>query len=679
MDNNIENQGFDLEDILREFGDNSETEETPAAAEEAPVQPEETQPEPESEEAAQEPSGADLSGDTILFELPVQPQAETEDTPALEDATIQIPVIPTEETTPEQPVPVAEVTAELSQEDLTAPAPIVFTPRSRLRELKKKLVPGPEKRYYELSEAGVGKLQLAILVNLIIVVLCAVTTTMFALDMLPESRLRLVIFSQVLAVMVSGLMGSNMMLDSIADLFRGRFTINTLLTLTFAACFVDGVFCLMELRIPCCAAFCLESTFAMWARYQRHTTEMAQMDTMRKAVRLHGIVKVADYFEGKPGLLRTEAEVEDFMDNYKKMSGPELVQSVYAALSLLACMTIAIFAGYRHGLSMGIQILSASLLAAVPASFFVAVTRPMALLENRLHMVGSVLCGWKGVKGLCGKAAFPLMDYDLFPQGSTKLNGVKFYSDRNPDEVVAYTTALITYAGGGLVPVFRQLLASRSGEELDVVNFQNYGDGGIGGEVCGEPVLLGRASFLQDMGVEIPEGTMVNQAVYAAIDGQLCAVFAMSYAKMRSAAAGLVTLCGYRKLTPLFLCSDFMMTESFLRAKFNVKTRRMVFPTRDVRAELAAFQPDPEAPVLALTTREELVSSAYVVTGARSLRLSTRLAVAIHMIGGILGLLTMLVLAILGNTELLTPTNILLYQLVWAIPGLLVTEWTRIV
>ena len=38
MDNNIENQGFDLEDILREFGDNSETEETPAAAEEAPVQ-----------------------------------------------------------------------------------------------------------------------------------------------------------------------------------------------------------------------------------------------------------------------------------------------------------------------------------------------------------------------------------------------------------------------------------------------------------------------------------------------------------------------------------------------------------------------------------------------------------------------------------------------------------------
>ena len=42
-------------------------------------------------------------------------------------------------------------------------------------------------------------------------------------------------------------------------------------------------------------------------------------------------------------------------------------------------------------------------------------------------------------------------------------------------------------------------------------------------------------------------------------------------------------------------------------------------------------------------------------------------------------MLIMLVLAVLGNTELLTPINILLYQLIWAIPGLLVTEWARTV
>ena len=268
---------------------------------------------------------------------------------------------------------------------------------------------------------------------------------------------------------------------------------------------------------------------------------------------------------------------------------------------------------------------------------------------------------------------------DLFPQGSTKLNGVKFYGDRNPDDVVSYTASLIHVSGGGLVPVFNQLLKSRNCAVYSVANFRNYGEGGIGGEVHGEPVLVGTLNFLQDMGVEIPEGTMINQAVYAAIDGQLAAVYAISYAKMRSAAAGLVTLCGYRKLTLLKMPGDFMLTENFLRSKFNVKTSRIQFPSQEVCAQLNSFQPDPNEPVLALTTREELVSSAYAVTGARALRQSTKLGVIIHMVGGVLGLIIMLVLGYLGSTELLTPTNVLLYQLVWAIPGLLLTEWTRVV
>ena len=480
-------------------------------------------------------------------------------------------------------------------------------------------------------------------------------------------------------MLISALLGSNLMLDSLGDLLKGRFTVNTLLTLTFAACLIDSVFCLQELRVPCCAAFSLEMTMALWSRLQKHNTEMAQMDTMRKAVRLHGIVRVENYYEGKDGLLRKEGEVSDFMDTYNKMPSPEVVQSVYAVLSLLICIGIAVFAGMLHGISMGVQILSTSLLVAVPASFFISISRPMAILEARLHMVGTVLCGWEGVKDLCGKAVFPISDLDLFPQGSTKLNGVKFYGSRNPDEVVSYTASVIHVAGGGLVPVFDQLLRSRNGTVYPVQDYRNYGDGGIGGEVDGLPVLVGTMAFLQDMGVEIPEGTMVSQAVYAAVDGELCAVYAISYAKMRSAAAGLVTLCGYRKLKPLKLSGDFMLTEDFLRSKFNVKTNRIAFPDRDTCQKLQEHPIDPDEPVLALTTREELVSAAYAITGSRALRQATKLGVVIHLIGGILGLVIMLVLGYLGSTELLTPANILLYQLVWAVPGLLVTEWTRIV
>ena len=679
MDNKTEELEFDLDDILSEF--HEEPEESPADVEpdeelnqllnlpELTITPV-TVKEPELPLLAEEPEDIPapaVSQDATVAFAPIReddlPQAVAEAVDAMEapavseEATIVLPDV--EEAAPAEAAPVEPA---FEVEEVFIPSPIMFTPKSRLKELKKELVAGPEKRYYELSEQGIGRLQLALLASFVIVLLCGAVTTMFALNMVPENRLKLVIFSQILAMMVSALLGSHLMVDSVTDLLKGRFTVNTLLTLTFAACMVDGIFCLMEERVPCCAAFSLEMTMALWARLHRRNTEIAQMDTLRKATRLNGIIKAEKYFEGKDGLLRTEGQVSDFMDVYQKSP-----------------VGIAVFSATMHGLSMGVQILSTSLLVAVPATFFVTVTRPMAILETRLHMVGTVLCGWEGVKDLCGKAAFALNDLDLFPQGSTKFNGVKFYGDRSPDEVVSYTASVMLASGSGLAPAFRQLLKSRSADLRKVEKFRHYGEGGIGGEVRGESVLMGTLDFLQDMGVEIPEGTTVSQAVYAAIDGQLCAVFAISYARMRSASAGLVTLCGYRKLSLLKKPGDFMLTESFLRNKFSIKGGRIRFLDPEEAAALDQFKPDPEEPVLALTTRDELISTAYAITGARALRQSARLGTAIHLIGGVLGLVIMLVLGYLGSVELLTPTNVLLYQLIWAVPGLLVTEWTRIV
>ena len=670
MNDQEERQEFDLDDILNEF--RQEPPEAPKEAEDSPEHPEQIQEETEKPEDAA-PQEA---------QVPEQPLSEEEFSKILEQ-------LPQEEPKEQEPA-AAENTVRLDklsdvapvhQEEPPQPKSVILEldPKAKLRELKKKLIAGPEKRYYELSELGLGKLQTSVFLNLVIVLLCAGTTTLFAMDLVPQNRLRLVIFSQVLAMLVSALLGSHQMLDGLGDLFKGRFTVNTLLTITFASCCVDAVFGLRDLRVPCCGAFSLEMAMALLARYHRRSTEMAQMDTLRKAIRLHSMVKLPNYYQGKPGILRGYGRVEDFLENYDRPSGPEKFQCVYAFVSLLLCAGIAVFAGLRHGTALAVQIFSTSLLVAVPASYFIALTRPTAILEKRLHMVGTVLCGWKGIKSLRGKAVFPLKDEDLFPQGSSKLNGVKFYGDRDPDEVVSYTASLICQAGGGLEHVFRQLLTSRGGRELPVTNFRDYGEGGIGGEVCGESVLMGTYSFLRDMGVEVPGGSAVNQAVYAAIDGDLCAVVAISYAKMRSSSAGLVSLCSSRKLTPILVGSDFMITADMLREKFGINTRRMGFPSQEERTELASRQIDGDAFASALTTREDLTSFAYAISGARALRVSAVLGTVIHVLGGLLGMVIMLALAYLGSAELLTPTNVLLYQLVWLLPGLLVTEWTRAV
>ena len=557
------------------------------------------------------------------------------------------------------------------------PQPIVFRPRSRLRELKRKLVAGPEKRYYELAEIGLGRLQAAIFLCLVIVLLSGGALVLHGLDMVRADRMRLMVFGQVLAMLLAALLGSFQLVSGAASLFKGRFTSDSMLLITFIACGVDSVVCLMQLRVPYCAAFSLEVMMALWAEYQRRNTEMGQMDTMRKAIRLDSVVKQPDFYDGRPGLLRSEGQVEDFMDHYAAASTPEKVLSKFMLIGMLVALGLGIAGGLLHmDYQMGIRLGTAAMLAVAPATAFITLTRPAAVLERRLHRVGAVICGWRGVTGLREPATVPVADEDLFPAGTVKMNGVKFFGSREPDQVVAYATALITAEGAGLSALFGALLDSRNGRHYEVENFRAY-NGGLGGEVEGEPVLIGTHTFLKDMGVEVPEGTRVHQALYAAIDGELGGVFAVNYGKNRAVAMGLGALCGYRTLTPVLTCSDFMLTESFLRSKFGVNTRRVAFPAHGVRKELQAKKPDEEATALALTTGEGILGMAFAVTGARSLRTASIFGVTLHMVAGILGLVIVALLAIVGAEELLTAENLMLFELLWMIPGLLITEWTR--
>ena len=527
-----------------------------------------------------------------------------------------------------------------------------------------------------MSEKGFGKIQSAIFISLIVSLVAITATVILGLNMVTDSRMKLMAFGQFFTMLVSGLLAANLMIDGVTDLFRGKFTLNTMLTVTFIACCVDGVFCLRQLRVPCCAAFCLQVTMALVSEYEKRRTELSQMDTMRKANRLDGVAECPDYCEGTRGLLRKEARVDEFMDTYNAPSRQEKVMHIYGICALAASLAVAVLAGIRYDLYEAFHVWAVTLLAAVPATAFIALSRPFVILENRLHSLGTVLCGWKNVQKLSGKAVIPLTYEDIYPAGSARINGVKFYGSRKPDDVVAYCTAVISAENGGLAEVFRQVLDSRNGYHYDAEKLEIY-DGGIGAEVQKEPVLVGGQAFLRKMGVDVPEGIRVNHAVCVSIDGEFSGLFAMTYDKVRSSYVGVNTLCNARGVQPVVISSDFSLTPQFLQSRFNVKAKKILLPDQEQRRQMREKTLSEDADAMLLTTRTGLAPVAFGITGARALRTAANLGVVIHLIGGILGITTMSLLVLLGAMHLLTPVNMFLYQLVWMIPGFLITEWTR--
>lgn len=675
-------QEFDLDDIIKEFKDLPEEEipvEPEADAEQETVQPEEA-PQPETEEEPVQP----VSGDTMPFS-PVNTDTVRLDTIPQSTVTVRNAVQIDDED--ELRLPPQEEKAEpYSQEwepeyeqpisEYIPAPPITFRPKSRLRELKRKLVAGPEKLYYEMTGKGTWKTQLQLFLSVLVVLTSALATILYAAGVGQPGRLRFMVFGQFLAMLVSALLGSNQMVDGGVDLLKGKFSLNSLLIFNFLLCFADGVLCLKQQRIPCCAAFSLQVAMSLWSTYQKRTVKIGQMDTMRKATILDGIYPVDDYMRQSKGLVRDQGEVEHFMDNYQDAPREERIISVYAIVALCISVAAGVMAGVLHGVFTGIQVASVTLLAATPASMFLIFSRPMAILERRLHAVGTVLCGWKGAWALTGKSVFPIGYEDLFPAGSVKMNGVKFFGERSPDQIISYAAALIKTAGGTLELVFTNLLDSRNGIHYDVENFNRY-EGGIGAQINGEAVLAGSLTFLKTMGVEVPEGLRVHQAVCVAVDGELCGLFAVTYEKEKSSAAGIATLCGYRKLRPVMRGEDFMLTKDFVQSTFGVNSDKLLTPSEEEQQAMQEKKQEEDARAAALVTGEGLASFAYAVTGAHSLKTAVKMGISIHLIGGILGIAMMIALAILGETRLLTPVNMFLYELIWMVPGILVTEWTR--
>ncbi len=533
---------FTLEDILREFGSGSDDgkvhddvlpevledipqreliEDLPVAEHTAPAEEPDVlvwAPAPRAEPAETAPSDT-IRLDTDQLRSQAPKGTVSGDTQAFTPVGQQPPEMPE----PFRVNPIPEGAEPFSPDwepqydqpigEYVPPEPIIFRPRSRLGELKRKLMEGPEQRYYALSEQGVGKLQIALFVSMLIVVLAVASIVLQRLDMVRENRMRLLVFGELFAMLISALLCWERLADGIGGLFRGRFNADALLVFSFAACIADGIFCLQQVKIPFCAAFCLQGLMCLWSEYQRRSTELCQMDTLRKATRLNRVTMVPDCHEGRPGFFVSEGQPEEFMETYNQPTAPGKALDRYCLIALIASVAVAVAAGVRGGVQTGVRTLAAAQLAAFPATILICQSRPLWTLQRRLHRFGSVLCGWQGVKAAAGKAVVPLSDEDLLPGGSVKINGVKFYSGRNPDTIIGYATAVMNASGSCLAPLFNHMLGSRRGQTFEIDEFKSYGDEGCGASICGESVLVGTQEFLKRMGIEMPAGTRVNQAV----------------------------------------------------------------------------------------------------------------------------------------------------------------------
>ncbi|MBE6925810.1 MAG: hypothetical protein E7461_03095 [Ruminococcaceae bacterium] len=667
---------LDLEDIIREFSNK-----------------------PAKEKLS---DSGDKMKDTIPLEDVVQASREQEVTaqqetkvftppPASDDTKRFVPISAQEETKSFAPAEAEEETRRytplyeeeelrrFAEEDTTRVSGRRSGPkvlRTPFQIMRRKIVEGPERQYYALREKGIAGIQTVILLSFLVAVLAIGTTVLYAMGYVPEDRLRLMIFSQLLLLLVSAFLGAFQLVEGLFDLGRLRFTPNTLLAFTFFVCLVDCALCLGALRVPCTAAFCIQVFMSLWSVAIQRKADTSRMDTMRGAKVLSGIGKKMNYDGDVTGFVRCDGDVDHLMDTYGEEETPHKVLGWYCFGALIAALVIGGVAVAMKGVALGVQVFSASLLVAMPATMFITVARPALLLERKFSKLGVVICGWKGAKGLACKARFPITGEDLFPADTVKLNGVKFYGEHVPAKVIGYAAAVAAREGGSLAPLLKELKESYNVETYEVESYKAYA-GGIGGGVEGAVVLIGTLPMLKAFNVDVPADIRLPGGIGIALDGKFSCLLAVNYVKSRMVAHGLRVLCGSRRVKPMLVTEDLVLSGTFLQSKFGIRPKKLLRPAPEERERLRKITVGKEDRVMALCVRPSLPAYGYAIVGGRAYYHAVTYGMIIHILGGILGLGAMVALTLLGRTELLTPLNILLYQAIWMIPGYLITEWTR--
>ena len=142
---------------------------------------------------------------------------------------------------------------------------------------------------------------------------------------------------------------------------------------------------------------------------------------------------------------------------------------------------------------------------------------------------------------------------------------------------------------------------------------------------------------------------------------------------MAATRTGLQNVLHSAGLTPVLATRDFMITPGLVKKRYKVSVDRLEYPVVAERVQLSTPEAGVNGRQGALMDRGSFGSFAAAVTGARQLRRTVRAAMRITLLCGLIGICLLALLAYLGAETAASAFNLLLYQLLWLLPNLLIT------
>ena len=366
-----------------------------------------------------------------------------------------------------------------------------------------------------------------------------------------------------------------------------------------------------------------------------------------------------------------------FLQNSYDGDAADRAMRLYMPISLAASLAIAVVYGV-FSQSAGawlnaLTVFASAVCLSAPLAAVSATNFPMLRAARRALRRGAMLVGWRAAEEFGGTHALAVDALDLFPSESVLLHGIKTFSGTRIDEAILDAAAVSIAAGGPLSSVFRRVIQDRTDILQDVDTLVYEQDMGMSGWVGGRRVLIGNRRLLENHGVDVPSRDYEarytkdhRQLVYLSTAGELSAMFVVSYLADEGIADALEALES-AGITLLVRTCDPNVTEEMVCRVFDLDpyyVEIMGAPAGRRYEQLTAGEKEENETVMASNGRLEGI--AYALTYCHRLWGASRLAVALQIIGGAVGLALSMVLS-LYTGYLLPALFLAAYILLWLV------------
>ena len=422
--------------------------------------------------------------------------------------------------------------------------------------------------------------------------------------------------------------------------------------------------------LPYCAVSCASLCMALAARAQKYAALRKNFKTVCTSDSPCGIF-VERQEDGELCAFKRPADrSEQLFDAIFDLDASEKFSFVFAPIFLCAAPVFAALSSFGAGCGQRFLCAFAAISsAALPFSAFISASLPRKKSADVLNSRGAAIITPDIPRTLskCRRAA--VGDEDIFPAGTTAVNGFKLVGTNNFEKVFTYTAGVLISADTGLKLLFGDLLKQQMLSPVQANSIIHY-EGGISAQINGDSVLVGTSGFLIRMGVRVREGLEIKQGVFTAINSELVGIFALKYTAVPSASVGL-SLMLRRRIVPVLAVRDFNLTPGMIEKKFKIKRGISDYPDVNRRVAMSEYANDaPDAPA-AVMPFPSIRPFAETLTVARSAYKAIRKNIVFWCMASAAGLILLTYLMRGGEFAAAAPQNVLYYNLLWLVPTFL--------